>query len=272
MKLSYNLLVILFLLLLPLSAHARIIVLVHGYLSDGRTWEENGVIAALSTQGWQYGGQIVSGGIIGQPTSLAENRVYIANLPFTAPLVVQSDVLQSQIRMLTNAYPDQKLTIVGHSAGGVAARLVLVRHGAGQVDHLVTIASPHLGTPLTYKGLDITDNHGPFEIVKRAAGGTTYKVAKLSRELYNDLRPAQPGTFLFWLNGQSHPDITYTSILRSPLPGVAVDDVVPTHSQDMNRVAALVGKSAIWKTPAPHYLRYRDGELVARLLKNLGTP
>lgn len=265
---SFRLLALMLLLILPLSAQARIVVLVHGYLSDGRTWEENGITAVLAAYGWQYAGQLIGGGIVRQPQQLASNRLYVSNLPFTAPLMWQSRLLQGQLNMLSTAYPNESITLVGHSAGGVVARLALVNHGAGQVDHLVTIAAPHLGTPLTYKGLDITDNHGPFEIVKEVAGGETYKVAKLSRGLYHDLQPPRPGSLLYWLNAQAHPDIRYTSVIRDAIPGVVADDVVPTFSQDMNQIPALQGRVSLWRTPAPHYLRQQDAVLLFQILNN----
>ena len=59
--------------------------------------------------------------------------------------------------------------------------MTLVRYGAQQVTHLITIAAPHLGTPLAVDGLKVTRSHGPFNVVKKIAGGDAYDAASHSR-------------------------------------------------------------------------------------------
>ena len=49
----------------------------------------------------------------------------------------------------------EKLILVGHSAGGVVARLVVLGNNPYRVDELITIASPHLGTVRAAQGLDV---------------------------------------------------------------------------------------------------------------------
>jgi hypothetical protein len=87
-----------------------------------------------------------------------------------------------------------------------------------------------------------------------------------SRGVLLDLTPPAPGNLLFWLNGQPHPDIRYTSIMRIGtfyLPG---DQVVPPPSQDLNRVPALVGRAQTYSMAQGHLLTPQDGDLIGNLL------
>jgi hypothetical protein len=81
-----------------------------------------------------------------------ENTIYTVSLPVSAPLALQADWLSAMIRSAANRHPDQPVVLVGHSAGGVVSRLSLVRGGVGPVVHLITIASPHLGTARALAG------------------------------------------------------------------------------------------------------------------------
>ena len=256
------------LLLLPLRVVADVAVLIHGYLGDGSSWQRTGIIATLASQGWLFGGHLAPGYALpaAKNGKVGSNTVYVAELPSTAPLLHQADILAAELNNVRKRHGDEAITLVGHSAGGVVARLALVRHGAANINHLITIAAPHLGTPRAGDGLDITNNHGPFEPVKSLIGGELYDAAKHSRALYYDLTPPHPGNILYWLNLQRHPDILYTSVLRIPAPNGEGDDVVPSFSQDMNQVPSLQGKSAVLTTPAPHYLRRDDGISLLQLL------
>jgi pimeloyl-ACP methyl ester carboxylesterase len=246
-------------LLLPSAAIADVTILIHGYLTNGITWDRNGIVATMAAHGWRDGGPLVAG--LWAPPAVGGNTLYVVELPFTAPLMWQSDVLQEQLRQAQLRHPHENITLVGHSAGGVVARMTLVRYGAQQVTHLITIASPHLGTPRAIYGLDVTKG-GPFSLVKEFLGGDTYDAAKHSRALFVDLLPARPGTELFLLNSQPHPDINYTSVIRADR-----DKIVPTPSQDMNLVPALQGKSAVYLTPGSHYLKPFDGPVIVSLLE-----
>ncbi len=247
-------------LLLPSAAFAEVTMLVHGYLTNGITWDRSGIVFTMEAHGWHDGGPLMAD-YQASPVVQDGNTLYVVELPFNAPLMVQSDILQEQLQKAQLRHPDEKFTLVGHSAGGVIARMTLVRYGAQQVTHLITIAAPHLGTPRALDGLKITRSHGPFNIVKRIAGGDAYDAATHSRVLFADLLPARPGTELFRLNNQPHPDISYTSVIRADR-----DSIVPPASQDMNLVPALEGKSAIYLTPGSHYLKSFDGRVVLSLL------
>ncbi len=248
-------------LLLPTAAIADVTLLVHGYLTNGITWDRSGIVATMAAHGWRDGGPLMAG-YQAPPPPQGGLTLYVVELPFNAPLMVQSDILQGQLVQAQLRHPDEKITLVGHSAGGVVARMMLVRYGAQQVTHLITIAAPHLGTPRAAFGLNVT-NGGPFSLIREIAGGDTYDAAKNSRELFVDLLPPRrPGTALYWLNSQPHPDINYTSVIRADH-----DNIVPAASQDMNLVPALQGKSSIYLTPGSHYLKAPDGLMIVSLIQ-----
>jgi len=266
MKFLHTTLVLL--LLLPGMAKAEVAVLVHGHLSSGETWSKHGILQSLTPFGWGYGGHLVSYRAIPKQAPRYTKTLYTANLLSTAPIGVQSEMLQRQLQWVQQRHPGESITLVGHSAGGVAARMTLVRYGKQQVTRLITIAAPHIGTPRAEQGLDITEDHGPLETVKRVVGGNDYRGAKKSRQLYRELLPWNKASALEWLNRQVHPSIEYISIIRVPIVGSKGDKVVPIYSQDMNRIPALWGKSRSYTTPGDHYLKPLDGPLIGRLLQS----
>jgi triacylglycerol lipase len=250
------------LLLAAATARADVAVLVHGYLGSPFSWGDSGIHAALATQGWQPPGPPAAAG------TANGNTVYTMDLPSIAPLLVQADILTRALRDIESRHPGEKVTLVGHSAGGVVARLALVRGGPGQVKRLITIAAPHLGTERALEALDATHDSCPIGMIKDFFGGGLYHTVKASSPLLVDLAPAAPGSLLYWLNAQPHPDIDYVSVIRTTPDGFAGDVVVPGFSQDMNQVPALRGRSRLVAAPSPHELLPGDGPLLAMLLRD----
>ncbi len=251
-------------------AGADIMVLVHGYLSSADVWETTGINDVLDANGWKRAGLFVGSArgpqLFVRPGPATPNAVYVANLPFEAPIDVQTDALHRILAQVHRLHPDQSLVLAGHSAGGLIARAVLVKYPHPEVNTLITIAAPHLGTYRAYQALSLTRNHGPFNFVKRVIGGNDYVSLKHSRALMRDLLPSHPGSFLDWLNRQPHPDIRYVSVIRMHPPGLPGDDLVPGYSQDMNNVPALFGKSAVFTTPTSHYLTHDDAFTLLEIL------
>lgn len=260
---------VLLLFLLPAAAHAQVAILVHGHLSSGETWARHGILTALAHDGWGYGGHLLPNRSIPAIAPRYARTVYTANLLSTAPLPNQAATLQQQLLAVQRRHPEEEIILVGHSAGGVVARLLLVGYGPQQVTRLITIASPHIGTPRAAKGLEITEDHSPpVEAVKRVVGGNDYRGAKKSRQLYRELLPGNRASVLDWLNRQDHPPLDYLSVIRVPDVGTKGDRIVPAYSQDMNMIPALHGKARSFTTPGDHYLKPPDGLLIARLLSD----
>jgi len=259
-------LAMLLLSLVSITARADVMVLVHGWYADADTWLEHGVVQALAASGWRDGGVVVGGVRPAMPGLAAERKLYRAQLPASAPLEVQAGLLADATRSLQALYPNERLWLVGHSAGGVVARLMLVGRGAPSVSGLVTLASPNLGTPRAIEGLDVVESKpffcpGPgIDFLKSLVGGADYDYLKFSRPAIAGLTPAFPGTLLDWLNRAPHPAIRYVSVIHGQ------DDLVPPASQDLNLVPPLRGRTETYLLQAPHSLSPGDGALIAQLL------
>lgn len=261
------------LLLTSQSAHADIMLLIHGYLGDANSWEKAGINTALHQQGWARAGMF-QGSPLGPQLFITENKhaknqVYVATLPSDAPVMIQADVLKNIIDIIQQNHAGDKIILVGHSAGGVVARMTLIRHQLQNIRALITIASPHIGTGRADQALDITANHGPFNMVKSFVGGSEYDALKNSRGLMVDLRHPQPGNMLYWLNSQPHPAIHYASVIRLNNDGATGDYYVPGFSQNMNNVPALQGKSSTYTTPTNHFLNQQDANTILAIIGRL---
>lgn len=264
------------LLLLPLKQSvAEITILAHGYMSDAAIWEVSGVNNALRQDGWQYAGNLgySPAGLLDQTikSETGEKRFYTVQLPALAPAAIQASWMNAALQHLSAQYPDESINLVGHSAGGVVARLTLVQYGVGNVKRLITLAAPHLGTDKAIKALNASNDSGMFGFIKEALvrdaiGDGMYNTLQHSRGILVDLTPPAPGSMLFWLNGQAHPDIEYISIIRSAGYNIAGDIAVPPFSQDMNQIPVLAGKSRPVVVLQGHELTPQDGKLLADIL------
>ncbi|MDT8388004.1 MAG: alpha/beta fold hydrolase [Thiogranum sp.] len=111
------------------TASADILLLVHGYASSAQSWEISGVNNELQARGWVRAGIMApSNPGLMPPAAVPErrNRSYSADLPAQAPLLLQAEHLRRMLSMLRARYPDEKLTVAGHSAGGVVGRFALM--------------------------------------------------------------------------------------------------------------------------------------------------
>jgi len=245
--------------LLSLPTYAgQTVVLVHGYLGDGSTWRPLGLVSALQATGWQDAGHLFPNGPLPRPIAPTsqERYVYTVTLPSEAPLPTQAQWLDFYLRKLKAKHPNNSLILVGHSAGGVVARLVMVVSGI-PIQGLITIASPHLGTEKAEWGTWL--NNSPIGWMAPFLGLDTIN---RSQGLYWDLSREHPASLLFWLNRQPHPQAFYISIVRAE-----GDEWVPPYSQDMNVVPALRGLAMTKTVASQHSLHPFDGPLIASLLK-----
>ncbi|MCB1877970.1 MAG: alpha/beta hydrolase [Chromatiales bacterium] len=257
---------ILLLVFLVSTARADVLVLVHGYLSDGNDWVKSGVAQRLAQAGWSYAGQLQGvGGVIrlSGGHSGGDRRFFTVSLPDEAPLRVQAQWLAAYLSYIRPKNESERLILVGHSAGGLVARLTMVQHPELSVDTLVTIATPHLGTDRAELGL--LAGNSPVGMLANMLGNQTLD---RSRGLYTDLAPEQRGNLLFWLNRQEHPKARYVSIVRYGEGGLlGGDNTVPVWSQDMNRVAALRGRSEVVTLATGHGLVADDGKVLVKLVQ-----
>ena len=259
---------LLLLLALPVTVSAETLVLLQGYLADEDYWRETGITRMLAHAGWADAGTLhaTRNGIrADRPTPGSNRRFYTLGLPSEAPLMVQLRYLEQYLDVILKRHPNESLTLVGHSAGGVLGRLYMVQHPDIQVGALITFASPHLGTDSAEIGA--MAGNSPLGWVAPLIGGSTLN---RSQGLYRELVRERPGSLLFWLNRQEHPASRYISVVRNDDGLLNLGDmVVPAWSQDMNHVAALRGRASKISTPGGHALTSQDGKLLLQILINI---
>ena len=233
---SLRIITFLFISFLSASSYAgKTVVLIHGYLGDASSWYNHGIVSAL--QGYD---------------------TYTVNLPSEAPLVVQAQYLDVYLRDIKAKHPQNSLILVGHSAGGVVARLVMVRSGIA-IQGLITISSPNLGTDKAELAYNISNS--PLAWIAPFLGLSTIN---RSRDLYRDLMREHPSSLIFWLNRQPHPKAFYASIVR-----IAGDKWVAPYSQDLNDVPALRGLATTITSVGTHSLQPADGAVLVDLLRKM---
>jgi triacylglycerol lipase len=76
-------------------------------------------------------------------------RFHTPRVPPTAAIAVRAE----ELRALVDQIPDERVNVIAHSMGGLDARYAISRLGlADRVASLVTIGTPHFGTPLANLG------------------------------------------------------------------------------------------------------------------------
>lgn len=257
------------LMLLSFQTAAAAMVLVQGYLSDGQAWRQSGVVSALLEAGWVDGGHLVNGpqGIrrFGGSRTPAARRFYTVAFDSEAPLLVQERQFAPYINEIRSRHAGESLYLVGHSAGGVLARLYMVQHPEVRISALITFASPHLGTASAEAGLLAGQS-----LLGWMAPLFGAEDLNRSQGLYYDLAREQNGNLLYWLNRQPHPPARYFAVVRREGGFFGMGDlVVPPWSQDMNNVAALRGRAVTLRVDGPHNLLPADGRLLLDILMQL---
>ncbi|MES9993778.1 MAG: alpha/beta fold hydrolase [Candidatus Thiodiazotropha sp.] len=260
--------VITLLLFVSTATQADVAILIHGYLGDASSWDRSAVSQTLEQQGWRRAGVLTPRGLIPLQGQGKGNSFYSVELPSMAPVGLQADLLGRMIGAVEQRHGDESIILIGHSAGGVVARMALVQGWVDQPKALITIASPHLGTLRAVEALEETDDPFPISVVKEFFAGELYGVVRDSWEVLLDLVPERPGNLLFWLNRQPHPSIQYISIVRTGPVGVG-DELVPAFSQDMNNIQALKGQSESRLYAVSHALQPMDGRVLAELMAEL---
>lgn len=264
-------------LLLSETSHAEVAVLLHGLLNNSSSWERSGAVDALEQMGWERAGRAQVGGPTGvlisrPPEKSRGNRIlYLADVPTLIPLEQQSELLEQILTTLSRNHPGEAIYLIGHSAGGVVSRMAVIRNNVPELQALITIAAPHLGSPYANLAYDLATLPYPFRLVPKLMAHEKYKVLRKSRPMIKGLTLARPGTLLHWLNRQPHPEIGYYSVIRRQPPSKSRDALVPFWSQDMNNIAALEGQSTTIPVLAPHRITAGDGYLLGSLLNRIVT-
>ena len=246
------------------SASAETLILIQGYQAKGTDWRSSGITEQLTAAGWLDGGQIsLESRSVSAP---AGPRFFTVELTTDAQLLRQMEQLKAHIDKVKGVRPGESMILVGHSAGGVLGRLFMVQHPEEAISALITDASPHLGTESAELGLALSQSPLGW-----ASGllGKEYDVLGRSEGLFFDLVRERPGSLLFWLNRQPHPQARYVSVVRDGNLSWIGDLVVPLWSQDMNQVEQLRGRAVSIASDGNHGLEREDGRLLLDILRRL---
>ncbi|MCU7801063.1 MAG: hypothetical protein KZQ70_13225 [gamma proteobacterium symbiont of Lucinoma myriamae] len=257
-----------FILFISGYVQADIAVLVHGYHSSGNGWRYNGITQTLGLNGWNDAGFYNPQGnfnYFGKALSDSGKHLVTAELPSESPVEIQATLLTQYLSDIHARFPEQKIHLVAHSAGGIITRLSLVNsYSQGEkynVVQLITIATPHLGSPIA-KIIEKASNT-PIGFIAPLIGADEINRAEI---LYKQLSPEDKNHFLFWLNRQPHPAMKYTSVIRGDGSIMKGDWLVPSGSQNMAFVPAIGMNAHTVTTPGDHNLKFADGFILQKLL------
>jgi triacylglycerol lipase len=208
---------------LPAEAATRYpIVLVHGYFGFIR-------LGAGPLAGEYFRG--VTGAL-----ERAGAVVYRPRLPMLAGVARRARALADFI----TAIDAERVNVIAHSMGGLDARYALAKLGvAGKVASLITIGTPHRGTPLA----ELT-GHGLARLLGRIARRLGFDVAGAawltasSAERFNDEVADAPGVFYASVVCRTPPNAPIARFLeRRAGPS---DGLVPVGSQAYGEVLAEI--------------------------------
>lgn len=269
--------ILLFSLLLLVSSQAfsKQLVLIQGYLGQPSSWSDSGIAQLLDHNGWAYAGEFIyasEGARLMVPVSLKSrqptaHKFYRVSLPTESSIQNQAFYLTAYLTKLREYYPQQEIVLVGHSAGGVLARYAMVKKPELNIDMLITIASPHLGTDSAELGKLVGDS--PLAWITPMVGAGTIN---RSQGLYSDLLPEMPHRFLYWLNRQPHPEAEYISIVRDNQSPDGGDFIVSQESQFLENVYSLRYRASSYVVQGGHGLTSADGLILLDLISERQMP
>ncbi|MEE9448100.1 MAG: hypothetical protein V3V09_09080 [Arenicellales bacterium] len=241
------------------------------------SWEFSKINAQLEQDGWQRGGLIIpdTQEYFSDPAQKftikeAQNISFVVDMPWMLPLEEQASYLNIALKQVMTLRPEENISLIGHSAGALAARLWLIQHYNPAIVRLISIAAPNLGTPRAIDALRVTSaTIGPIDAMRNLFGGKLYNTVRRSRKLVREFTPPSKRNqnILYWMNQQPHPEIEYISIVREDRRGRDQDWLMSADSQDLNNVPALRGKSEAYIVNQSHELHPEDGALIASLLR-----
>ena len=192
----------------PLAPAARApVIMVHGYMSNRGYFRA--LIAALERSG-------------AGPVFAPNFTVFLSSIDLYAA------ELHAQVERIARGCGQDRVVLVCHSMGGLAARQYLREHGAGRVSKLVTIASPHQGTVLASMGLGLNARqmHRGGEFLRELAQAEAVAppgVDALSIWSPHDNLVAPAGTSVLpWARSLALPGLGHVAIISSPRTFAAV--------------------------------------------------
>jgi pimeloyl-ACP methyl ester carboxylesterase len=148
--------------------------------------------------------------------------VFVPNFPGAFATIEQfADALDVEIERIAQGTRQDKVTLVCHSMGGLAARCYLARKGAGRVAKLITIGSPHAGTGLAAFGMGENapqmrvESRFLTDLAKREAGRAPCATTAIYSTGDNLVSPRSSGR-LEWARNIALADLGHVAMLSSP--------------------------------------------------------
>jgi len=165
-------------------------------------------------------------------------EVHRPRLPSVASIALRADELARLVRMI----PAKKVNIIAHSMGGLDVRYAIARLGlADRVASLVTIGTPHLGTPVADLGARLSDMLRIKSLLGRVVDVdafydlTTDRMARFNRDVADVAGVCYASVVARVDRARAHPLLWPTHVYLSERAGDN-DGVVPASSQRWGEV------------------------------------
>lgn len=124
------------------------LLLVHGLFSSSRTWRKT-VRTFVDDYDLRYGGEIsMRPAKNPQPVSAGDFYTWNFSSNYNLSYREQAAELAAGIRQIRELNSCEKVVLAGHSMGGLAARALVQLHRCDDVFALITLGTPHYGSPL----------------------------------------------------------------------------------------------------------------------------
>lgn len=164
-------------------------------------------------------------------------RLHTPRVPAAAPVSVRAE----QLRALIDEVPGGRVNVIAHSMGGLDARYAISRLGlGGRVASLVTIGTPHQGTPVADLGAGIVPAGVSRALSKVFDVRALHDLTTDALERFNRDVPDAPGVAYCSVIGRSA--LTQTNPLLWPSHAYLTarsgdnDGLVPSASQGWGKV------------------------------------
>ena len=164
-------------------------------------------------------------------------RFHTPRVPAAAPVAVRAE----QLRAVVDELPAGRVNVIAHSMGGLDARYAISRLGLGErVASLVTIGTPHQGTPVADLGAGIVPAGVSRALAKVIDVRALHDLTTDALERFNREVPDVPGVAYCSVVGRSalsrtNPLLWPSHAYLSARAG-ANDGLVPSASQGWGKV------------------------------------
>jgi len=123
------------------------LLLVHGLFSSSQTWKKT-VRSFREDYDLRYGGEVSQAGFASETTAGADFYTWNFSDSRNLSYRQQADELAQGVAHILQRNNAERIVIAGHSMGGLAARALVQLLAFDKVYALITLGTPHYGSPL----------------------------------------------------------------------------------------------------------------------------